>query len=301
MMKNSPLLVIVLVLASIFPALSQPSQAYEIPFQIRSGRVHFEARVNGAGPYNFMFDTGAEGMGRADTRLVQELSLPYEGRGVNDDGVNRSTIDLVRIQSLSIGSLSRGDFIVSSRDYNRSERAGGLLHGIVGRGFVEGFLVIISYPTNRMLLYRDASLRPEAEGVLTYTGGYRAPVKAGDLEFLARIDTGSSLTMHFPLEAADLLGVSDLRSVGIGSRANTEFQLLAGTIRRPIGVGSVQVEELEVLFSAKARMVNVGGRFLSRFVLVLDPRNKRLALVGSLADALQKIAPGDEQDDSGTR
>ena len=58
-------------------AAKAPRQAFtmRVPFEVIDGRIYIQATVNDRGPFKFAVDTGASGLGRADTSLVSILGL----------------------------------------------------------------------------------------------------------------------------------------------------------------------------------------------------------------------------------
>src|SRR4051794_10991647 len=74
-----------------------------LPFVALDGiRPAVRVSVNGTGPYVFLFDTGAEGEGRADTLLTTTLSLPAAGVYANSDAASVAQIKQVRLARLNV-------------------------------------------------------------------------------------------------------------------------------------------------------------------------------------------------------
>lgn len=252
------------------------SAVMRAPFEMVDGRIYVQVRVNGAGPYRFMFDTGASGMGRADTRLVRELSIPVVGTTTNSDGVNTAQIDLVRLESLSLGGMTRENVEVLSRDYHRDGETISI-SGIVGRDFFGDGLLVIDYPA-RMLVFTRSSLRSGDAGVLAYREGFRVPVTIGAETVEGRLDTGSNLTMHLPRSLYDRVGADPLVRAGEGRRANTVFQLYSTRLHGPVRIGAVSAGGISVMVSDRAPFLNIGAGFLKDYVVALDQRSQLVAL-----------------------
>lgn len=252
------------------------SAVMRAPFEVVGGRIYVQARVNGAGPYRFMFDTGASGMGRADTSLVQELSIPIAGTTTNSDGVNTTTINVVRLQSLSLGGMSRTNVDVLSRDYSR-DGATVRISGIIGREFFADGLLVIDYPA-RTLLFTRASLRPGDAGVLAYRDNFHVPVTIGAETVEGSLDTGSNLTMHVPRSLYDRIGADPLVPAGEGRRANTVFQLYSTRLHGPVRIGALSASDIPVMVSDRAPRLNIGAGFLKDYVLAFDQRSQLVAL-----------------------
>ncbi len=255
---------------------ARASAVMRVPFEIVSGRIYVPVSVNGAGPYRFMFDSGASGMGRADTSLVNELSIPITGTTTNSDGVNTTTVDLVRLQSVSLGGMTRTNVEVMSRNYSRGGEAA-KMSGIIGRGFFDDGLLIIDYPAQMLVFSRDF-LKSDTEGVLAYQDNFRVPVKIGSEMVMGLLDTGSNLTMHLPRSLYDRIAADPLTPAGEGRRANTVFQLYSTNLRDPVRIGALSVKDVPAMVSDLAPWLNIGAGFLKDYVLALDQRSRLVAL-----------------------
>ncbi len=222
-----------------------------------------------------MVDTGASGYGRADVRLVELLGLQDAGTASNSDGVNSTSIAVVKIDSLRLGGLMRENVEVMSRDYNRrAPQSGKLLMGIIGQEFFDDRLLKIDYAARNILPCTDF-LTENDEYVLRYEQWFSVPIKLGGVSAEAYVDTGSSLQMHLPLQWAERLGVQELTPAGEGRRANTVFELYAGVIPVPVEIAGHILTDVEARFSELTNDINIGGGLLSReqFILAIDQSN----------------------------
>jgi Aspartyl protease len=255
---------------------ARSSAVMRVPFEIVGGRIYLQVRVNGAGPYRFMFDTGASGMGRADTSLVDELSIPVAGTTTNSDGVNTTTINVVRLQSISLGGMTRAAVEVLSRDYSRDHETV-RISGIIGRDFFADGLLVIDYPA-RTLEFTRASLRAGDAGVVAYQGSFRVPVSIGAETVEGTLDTGSNLTMHLPRSLYDRIDADPLAPAGEGRRANTVFQLYSTRLNDPVRIGALSASGIQVMVSDLAPRLNIGAGLLKDYVLAFDQRSQLVAL-----------------------
>jgi Aspartyl protease len=252
------------------------SAVMEAPFEMVDGRIYLQVRVNGEGPYRFLFDTGASGIGRADASLVKALSIPVTGTSTNSDGVNTTAIDVVRLRSLSVGGMSRADVEVLSRDYGRD---GELVEisGIIGREFFADGLLVLDYP-DRKLLFARSSLRPGDPGVVPYRENFHVPVTIGSETVEGSLDTGSNLTMHVPRSIYDRIDAEPLAPAGEGRRANTVFQLYSTRLHGPVRIGALSASDVPAMVSDRAPRLNIGAGFLKDYVLAFDQRSLLVAL-----------------------
>lgn len=252
--------------------------AYRIRFELAPNRRMFvDAVVNGRGPFRFIYDSGADGIGRADTRLVEALGLELSGTTEHTDGVNTDSIDVVRLESLAVGGIVREDVEVFSRSYNRPD-AEHPFDGIIGGAFFGRGVLVIDYPGRAFVYLPQAQLDPSQASVSHYEQPYEIPIAIGDLELLANIDTGSTLSMHIPHSIYEQLDADPLEFAGQGRRANTTFDLYRTTLHEPVRVGSAMAYGVEARVSELARHVNVGVGLLENFVVALDSGTERIAV-----------------------
>lgn len=253
------------------------AQAFEVTFESTSGLIYVDASVNGQGPFRFMLDLGASGIGRIDRRLVTRLALPRVGSAPNSDGVNTRTVAVVAVASLAFGPITVTDVQLRSRDYNRSaERP--MVMGILGQQFFRDYLLTIDYPRRQIRLARG-HLEPDDPFVTPYESTFRVAMTIGSIRAAGEIDTGSTLVMHLPRRYADSVRTSPLEAVGRGRRANTTFELYGGTLFEPLVIAGSSHDSLRVGFSDLVEDINIGAGFLSRFVVRVDQHRKLIQLV----------------------
>lgn len=259
------------------PAAAQ--QQFTIPFELYGGRIYVRVHVNGRGPYRFGFDTGASGMGRADTRLVAELSLPKAGDALNSDGVNVAAIDVVRVNSLRLGAIEKRDVELLSRDYNRNAQPGApLMLGIVGADMLADHLVTIDYP-GRTLTFGTGELKAGEPGVIAYSGNFVVPVCFASGCYPGQVDTGSNAAVVIPKDLVGKVAAGDPVAVGTGRGANTVMQMYEMDLRELIRIGKVTAGGLKVRYADPSiDRINVGSAFLKDYVLTIDSRNRLLRL-----------------------
>ncbi len=87
---------------------AQKKVIVEVPMSFQGCVPTIQVMVNGKGPFLFLVDTGAAGMVRADTMLVQRLEAPKIGEDIASDtsGKNSVKIDEGRLETISIGGIT---------------------------------------------------------------------------------------------------------------------------------------------------------------------------------------------------
>jgi hypothetical protein len=250
-----------------------------VPFELSGGRIYVQAFVNGRGPYRFGFDTGASGVGRADTRLATELALPMVTQAQNSDGVAVTTTDVVSVESIRLGPVIQRKAELLSRDYNRNLKAGNQpMMGIIAREFFADKIIVIDYPA-RTIRFRDGALDPKAAGVIHYAPGFTIPVCFGELCHPGKIDTGSNRGLVLPKDIAEKVSVGAPVLLGQAARTNSSVSLYEVPVRGPVRVGALTASPSKVLYADPSTdTVNIGSDFLKDYVLTIDSKNELLRI-----------------------
>jgi predicted aspartyl protease len=168
-MKHQNLLCILLYLAVLLSFAAVPGSAQSPKTVTVSMRPYKGARavvavkVNGAGPYDFLVDTGAT-VTVLDTTLFQELGLRAEGafRVASSAEVTRQTrsvVDEIALDCLSVRNIT----VVSMKSpLTGSDYAG--VRGILGENFLRHFDILFDTQHRRMTLDAGGSLADSLAG-----------------------------------------------------------------------------------------------------------------------------------------
>jgi predicted aspartyl protease len=260
--------------------INMPSEEWIVrtPFEVIDGRIYVHANVNDRGPFRFAVDTGASGMGRADSSLVSELGLTIHTQTDNSDGVTTSKADVTQFESLKLDGLVRKNLEVLTRDYSGKKSPEEKFSGIIGREFFEDGLLIIDYP-NKTLYFSQSLAIPEGQtGVLQYERAFRVPVSIGELQTTGNLDTGANVTFVLPQSMYTQVSNNPLEKAGSGTLANTEIQSDRATIHGPFQIGAVTISDVEVRVSERYPELLVGAHVLQNTTVIIDQRSKSVAL-----------------------
>ena len=184
---------------------------------------------------------------------MRRLGLQVVGQAAGGDGTGgaRRAMDVVRLDSLTLGTLVVEGVEVASRDYN----TGGLppIDGILCLDLFRGMIVTLDYPARRVRIERGALPEPDGVTVLAAEPGRRnlvVPLTVGGTTVPAAIDTGNTVGLLLPAAA-----VQGLAQVG-----------------RPVPAGKVRTVsgEYDVMRVELAEPVRLGGVALGRTVLFHD-------------------------------
>jgi hypothetical protein len=257
----------------------KPGSAFSVPFELNNGHMFVAAYVNGNGPYRFGFDTGASGVGRADSRLVSLLSLPAVGQVANSDGIRTTSTTVVALASLKLGAMEKRNVEVPARDYNPNLNPGRApMMGIISRDFFADRLVSIDYPS-RTITFSENFLRAGQAGVVSYTGSFVVPLCFASGCLNAKIDTGSSRGIVIPKEWVGKVAASEPIKIGEAQRTNGVSTLYEMTLREPVRIATMTATRQKVLYADPSDSTAViGSDFLKDYVLTVDQRNHLLRI-----------------------
>lgn len=249
-----------------------------VPFEAIDGRIYVQARVNGQGPFRFAVDTGASGVGRADSSLVSALGLETGRPTINSDGVQTAEIDTTMLDSIDVGGLVRNDVVVPTRDYNSRMAPEAAFSGIVAREFFSDGLLVIDYPGRTISFSRKLALSPGQEDALAYERPFRILLSIGNVRTEGNLDTGANVAFVLPRSVFDKVGGTPLQQAGHGSLPNTRIDTGRSTVAGPFRIGNATLRDAEVRVSGRYPEVLVGAHALQDFVVLIDQRSKRVAV-----------------------
>jgi predicted aspartyl protease len=196
-----------------FLAAAQPvwgTQA-EVPLKWDStGHVVVPTFVNGKGPYDFIFDTGADETG-VYAWFARSLDLPKGKIGELSGATGSTTMTGSRIMSLSVDGYTIGGV---EADTMPDRVDGARLAGVAGVDLMMGRLTLIDFGCS------TAALLPIETPPAAVAGKDAVPVKAG------AIRDGKQLTL--PVTVSGVAGVAVLDSGARATIINRKFAAAAG-------------------------------------------------------------------------
>lgn len=252
--------------------------AVRAPFDVVDGRIYVQASVNGRGPFRFAVDTGASGIARADSSLTRVLGLASSGTASTSDGVQSAQVDMVRLDSLALGGMSMEKIDVIARDYGSRMAASAAFHGILARDFFADGLLILDYPGKTLSFSRTLSLPDTGGDVLDYERAFRVPVSLGAFETRGNLDTGANVSLVMPKALYDQVEGTPLTPAGQATLGNTRIDTGRAVLEEPVTIGQVSLSRVQARVSERYPELLVGAHILQQFTVMIDQRNRRVAL-----------------------
>jgi hypothetical protein len=255
------------------------------PFHLYNNHIYADVRVDGKGPYQFIFDTG--GVNLVTPPLVTELGLKSEGdmQG-NGGGAGHMDVGLTKVSSLQLGDATVKDQIFAVLPLNTMANIDGVpMPGMVGFETFRRFVTRIDYGGDKITLIRPGAFDPKDAGVavpINFDGNtIEAPATYDGVPGTFTIDTGarSALMLNTPFVAAhaQFAKYSDTPNVvtGWGIGGPTSSHVIRGSA---LVLGNQTIASPVVLLSTDTKgdnagntiSGNIGGGVLKRFVVTLD-------------------------------
>jgi predicted aspartyl protease len=282
-----------------YARVSEGEQVVEVPFDFYQNEIVVSVRVNGAGPFDMMVDTGTD-PSAVDLATAKALGLKLDptGQPGSGGGTGVNLAYETKLPAVRVGGLVARNVPAVALDLSRmSQRLGRRLHGVLGHSLLNGRIVQIDYP-GRVLRFYPASPFPKGEKrpnthdrtVLRFR--YDDNVLIDDVtvngkKLTGEVDTGSDGTFKLTPAAVSYLGLEEQydkapvqSSVGFnGQSENRESQL------ENVTIGGISVDAPAAIFfgrgtgrDKKPWGINIGNAFLKDYVVTIDYRSKLITL-----------------------
>jgi hypothetical protein len=256
-----------------------------VPFELWRNHIYIKVRVNGKGPFAWIFDSGAGGIA-ISKRLLPELGLvrlgATEARGVG--GADSS--DVFRVDSLEVAAIQLTELMASSMDLGPLEKAAEqTIDGIIGYDLLSRFIISVDYARHQLTIFApDSHPRSDWGAPCPLSIDLRLPyvdaVVSDSIPCRLRLDTGSASTIdfHAPFVAAHGLLKADstarpMTATGVGGS-------VAGYVGQSpvVSMCGNRIDSLQVGFSSALTGVfagantagNVGAGVLKAFLVTFD-------------------------------
>lgn len=288
------------------PFLFQEAKRHRarVPLQLQRNLMVVSARLNGAGPYNFLLDTGVSTSILTSPSLADSLHLHHGqmfrvvGAGGLESGLLAYQADSVRLELPGVVAPNMTWLVLSEDVLNLSGFIGMPIHGILGSELFHSFVVTLRPEEGHIVLdsptaYQAPKGRQWAQLPLSLENGkayFTTQVQLTDsltLPLKLVLDTGASHALSLELD-------SDPRLRGPARRLPAELgRGLTGMVRGYLGrvptlhLGRYVMRSVLTSYPDAAdvhrridvpRNGNIGYELLKRFSLVIDYPHQRLLL-----------------------
>ncbi|MEE9129566.1 MAG: aspartyl protease family protein [Phycisphaerales bacterium] len=248
----------------------------KVPMEFVMGLPTIEAKINGQGPFRFIFDTGA-GTVVLDESLAKELGI--EPTGTTRIG-DPAAPDAVEAKTYTVDQITIGE--AQFGEVNAVSWGGGMhrARGIIGLPVLYEAIVSIDYPNKQLTIWRGA-LGPN-DGSIPYRldQGWIITIDvdvAGE-KIVGHIDSGNMSNVMLPLALAERLPLkSPPRLVGQARTISGSFDIHSATLDGTLSFAGQTFENPQLNFNDHLlNAANLGRTALEPFVLTIDQINQRL-------------------------
>ena len=245
-----------------------------------------EVMVNGKGPFLFAIDTGAAGQARVDSSLGQRLGLQPTGKVMAGDGsgMNAREVDLVKLDSISLGGTEFKNVEAPMRDYSRmSQPNAPHVDGILGFDLFKDYLLTLDYVGKRVRLARGELPKSDGAEILDFKSERGVPtveLQVGALKVPAHIDSGNMRSeVTIPAALIEKLSLAaPPRVVGRARTTSNEFEIKEAPLKGSLLLGRHEIAGPTITFADIFREANIGSRLLQQFTLTFDQKNARVQI-----------------------
>jgi len=243
--------------------VSQPKEI--IKFRMRDGYLMIvQARVNGAGPFSFLLDTGTTRT-VIDPELALQLQAPVIGSDTLAIFSSLRRVRLVHLDDVQVGNAKASDLGVMVDKINEVKFLAPGIRGVLGEDFLSRFDILIDYK-KRWLSFGDSA--PDGErSPVRMKGQYRGlptsnrllikaefmDTSGGELEL--QLDTGARRAELFPVSHESLSSQpwGGVMAVSGGSKGITIHSRI--TMR----IGTTIITDLDVIQSHRGVAYDAAG------------------------------------------
>lgn len=242
------------------------------------GRPVVEVMVNGHGPYNFIFDTGAA-LSVIDSSLAAELAL--EGSP--------------KIEEFRVGKVSVREVQAFVAPISQMLGSGDVPRGVLSASSFPGSLVRFDYPAKRIRFERGALPPANGMDLFDYDPAElpSLPVEVAGRELTVHLDTGAPYPLALPTKYMNELPLATpAERKGNAKTHGGTMPVFVATLEGDILVGQFKLATRElhftdvVPFGATEPKGQLGNEALRDFTLTLDSINHRIRLEKSRDDAV---------------
>jgi hypothetical protein len=264
-----------------------------LPFQLINNHIYAKAKVNGKGPFVFIFDTG--GVNVVTPPLAKKLGLKSEGDlKIGGAGTKTMKASITHVKALQVGdAVVDNQMFIETALNAMADIEGHPMPGMVGFETFRRFITRIDYGAKTITLIDPKHFDAKDAGTaIPFVLNGRIPEIHGRFEGIPAtfdIDTGSrsSLTLTRPFAINNKLreshpkGIETVDGWGVGGPSTGYVtrgkSMMMGNVKIA-GIVTTLADQKKGAFAGNDYSGNIGGGILKRFIVTFDYHNKMMYL-----------------------
>ncbi|MBV8244833.1 MAG: aspartyl protease family protein [Candidatus Eremiobacteraeota bacterium] len=270
-----------------------------VPFDLADNHVYLDVKLNGKGPYRFIYDSG--GANIVDASVAQEIGAAGKG-SEQGSGVGSATesLSFALVDTMQFGAATVKNqlFGVAPTRAGFGISGGQRVDGLIGFEMLARFVTTFDYANGRVIFQMpDGASAPAGGQSLPFVLDGRQPQFACTIDGVSdqcTLDTGArdSMTFYGPFLAAHptvvpkTLTAPGVNGFGFGGpamgRLGRVASLQIGTMTLKDVVGDYTTQD-KGAFAMPFLAANVGGNVWRRFTLTLDYGTQTMTLAPNAA------------------
>lgn len=279
--------------AALDSAIAGDKSSVTVPFDLIDNRIVIDVKLDGKGPYRFIFDSGAGAV--VSMELARATGLKVEGLTKGAGGVGESTVERgqTNISDTEVAGLhlkDEGYGVLSFAD-NKYVFGANRIDGILGYPLFRRYVVRIDYERRQLTFIEPSQFAYKGSGTaVPIDFDYHLPLVKGELDGINGtfvIDTGarSALLLYGPFVEQHGLRekygatIEGVTGWGIGGPVRSQIARV-----RLLKLGAVEVKNLVARFSLQRsgaltnsdRAALVGPDVLKQFTTYFDYSRRQI-------------------------
>jgi hypothetical protein len=275
-----------------------------VPIEVRNNHVYIDVRLNGKGPYHFIFDTG--GANIVDPAVAKEIGVTGEGNAQGSGvGAQTESLQFAKVAKLEVGAATLDDqyFAVLATRAGFGVAEGGGVDGLIGYEVIARFLTTFDYE-RRSVTLRMPGAAPGSDGAtVPFVFDGTTPMIAGAIDGIPAdltVDTGSraSISVFKPFAEAHpaivpaALSAPGVNGFGIGGASVGRLGRISSLQIGPYALSGVIADfsqQEKGAFASPYVAGNVGGGVWKRFTVTFDYPHQTMRLAPNATFAVRDV------------
>jgi len=143
--------------------------------QVQGYLMIIPVSINGAGPFDFIFDTGASAT-IIDREIARQLSLPSANAGSIKSGAATKLVTCCRLGILAVGARSVENLTAPCAELREIHSISPRIRGVLGQDFLSRFNYILNYRDQRIEFEENGEFENSLLGTRVHVGRDRGRV-----------------------------------------------------------------------------------------------------------------------------